>query len=69
MSVLTGLSRGIKYLSMFGIFLATFFLPTVMFSDNTWYLLNVVVQSIGHYFQWIIQVGFDCEAGPLGGLE
>ena len=61
-SVLTGLSRGIKYLSMFGIFLATFFLLTVMFSDNTWYLLNVVVQSIGHYFQWIIQVGFDCEA-------
>ena len=69
LSVLTGLKRGIMYLAMFGMFLATFFLLVVMFSDNTWYLLNVTVQSIGHYFQWIIQVGFDCEAFQQLGFE
>ena len=26
----------------------------VAFSDNFWYLLNLAVQSIGHYFQFII---------------
>ena len=29
----------------------------VLFADNTWYLLNVFVQSIGYYFQYLIQVG------------
>ena len=30
----------------------------VLFYDNTWYLLNVYVQSIGYYLQNIVQLGF-----------
>jgi hypothetical protein len=36
----------------FGLFIVF----TCLFLDNTWYLLNSFVQSIGHYLQWIVQV-------------
>jgi len=32
------------------------------FSDNTWHILNVYVQSIGYYLQWIVQLGFHTDA-------
>lgn len=50
-SVLTGLNKGIKSLASLTFMAANFFLLICLFSDNTWYLLNVIVQSIGHYFQ------------------
>lgn len=31
---------------------------TCLFYDQTWYLLNVYVQSFGYYLQYIIQLGF-----------
>ena len=34
----------------------------IFFSSDTWYLLNVFVQSIGYYLQWIIQLGFHTDA-------
>ena len=30
----------------------------ILLHDDTWYLLNVYVQSIGYYLQNIIQLGF-----------
>jgi len=45
----------------------------VLFLDNTVYLLNLYVQSMGYYFQWILQIGFHSDAfeqlGPSAGAE
>ena len=30
----------------------------ILLHDDTWYLLNVYVQSIGYYLQNIVQLGF-----------
>ena len=35
-----------------------FIMLIVLFYDNTWFLLNVYVQSIGYYLQYIVQLGF-----------
>lgn len=34
----------------------------VFFADNTWYILNLFVQSTGYYFQWVVQLGFHTDA-------
>ncbi len=34
-----------------------FIMLIVFLYDDTFYLLNVYVQSIGYYLQWIIQLG------------
>ena len=34
----------------------------VTYADNTWYVLNVGVQTTGYYLQHLLQVGFDSEA-------
>lgn len=57
-SVLTGLNYGIKFLSQFTFILGLFLCLMILFLDNTWFLLNSFVQSIGHYFQYVLQVGF-----------
>jgi len=61
-SVLTGLRYGIKTLSEICFYLGNFLLMSTLFLDDTWYLLNVMTQSIGFYFQWIIQLGWWCDA-------
>mmetsp|Transcript_30588 Transcript_30588/g.47925 ORF Transcript_30588/g.47925 Transcript_30588/m.47925 type:complete len:672 (-) Transcript_30588:139-2154(-) len=61
-SVMLGLARGIKNFSLFTFALGCFLLFALMFLDNTWYLLNVYTQSIGHYIQYVILVGFQCDA-------
>jgi choline-glycine betaine transporter len=61
-SVLSGLDRGIKTLSQLAFSCGAMVLLVCLFRDNTWYLLNVMVQSTGYYLQYVIQVGFDCEA-------
>ena len=61
LSVVTGLNRGLKTLSQIAMSLCLIILMFVLFADNTGYLLNVFVQSIGYYLQYIIQAGFDCE--------
>ena len=34
----------------------------VLFADDTWFLANLYVQSLGYYCQWIIQLGFHTDA-------
>ena len=33
-----------------------------LFYENTWYIFNLYVQSVGYYLQWIIQLGFHTDA-------
>lgn len=50
-SVLSGLSIGIKYLSNIAFFFGIFLLFAVFVLDRTSYQLNLMIQSIGYYFQ------------------
>ena len=39
-----------------------FLMMFVLFYDNTWFLLNLYVQSIGYYLQYLVQLGFHTDA-------
>ena len=69
LSVLSGLDRGIKTLSQCAFSCGMIVMITIVFADNTWYILNVMVQTTGYYLQYVIQVGFDCEAFQQLGYE
>ena len=61
-SVISGLKLGIRRLSELCFTVGMFILMVVLFYDNTWYILNLYVQSIGYYLQWILQLGFHTDA-------
>ena len=61
-SVVSGLKIGIRRLSEICFGLGMFIMMIGLFADNTWHALNVYVQSIGYYIQWIIQIGFHTDA-------
>lgn len=71
-SVLTGLRKGIRYLSWVCFILGNTLAFSVLFLDETWYILDVMTQTVGYYFQHIIELGFWCDAfvrsGENGGL-
>eukprot|EP00960_Hanusia_phi_P005693 165070-Hanusia_phi.AAC.1 len=41
----------------------------LLFTDNTWFLLNSYVQSLGYYIQYVIQVGFECDTWQQLNIE
>ena len=51
-----------QLLSQICLGLGMFIMLIVLFSDNSWYLLNLFVQSIGYYFQHFIGLGFQTDA-------
>ena len=61
-SVVSGLKVGIKFLSEICFALGMFIMLIVFLADDTWYFLNLYVQSIGYYLQNIIQLGFHTDA-------
>ncbi len=61
-SVISGLKVGIRRLSEVCFCMGMALMMFVLFYDDTWFLLNLYVQSIGYYFQWIIQLGFHTDA-------
>jgi hypothetical protein len=69
LSVLSGLDRGIKTLSAVAFTLGATVWLGIVYADNTWYVLNVAVQTTGYYLQHVIQVGFDCDAFQQLGFE
>jgi len=60
-SVLTGLSRGIKWLSNLNILLAVFLLVWVLTLGPTLFILKSVTASIGYYFTHILQSSFETD--------
>ena len=61
-SVVSGLNVGIKRLSEICFALGMFIMLIIFLADDTWYFLNVYVQSLGYYVQNIIQLGFHTDA-------
>merc|ERR1719163_1437954 len=68
-SVVSGIKNGIKRLSQLTFGLGNALLFSLVYLDNTWYLLNSYVQSLGHYVNYFIQVGFQCDTFSQLGLE
>ena len=50
-SISLGLHRGIQTLANFTFSVGLLVVFSLLFMDNTWFLLNSFVQSVGHYFQ------------------
>ncbi|XP_065670241.1 trimethylamine transporter [Hydra vulgaris] len=66
-SVISGVKFGIKWLSEICFMVGTVLLLVVFFSDDTWFLLNLFVQSCGYYVQNFIEVGFHTDAFEMKG--
>ena len=49
--------------------LGNILLFSLLFLDNTWFLLNSYVQSLGHYLQYVVMVGFQCDTWEQLNLE
>ena len=69
LSVVTGLRRGLKTFSQITFTLGNLLLFSLVYLDNTWFLLNSYVQSMGHYLQYITVVGFETDAWQQLSLE
>ncbi|CAE8615072.1 unnamed protein product [Polarella glacialis] len=61
-SAMTGVERGIKVLSQTALVLSSLLMVSVLFADNTEFLLNLIVQSIGYHLQWLLQLSFATDA-------
>ncbi|MET0296023.1 MAG: BCCT family transporter [Microbacterium sp.] len=61
-SVLSGVARGMKWLSTFNLLLAAAVLLFVLFAGDTTYLLREWVQSIGAYIQNFVGLSFSVSA-------
>ena len=61
-SVVSGLKVGIRRLSEICFTLGMFIMLIGFFYNNPWHSLNVYVQSVGYYLQWIVQLGFHTDA-------
>lgn len=62
LSVISGLKLGIRRLSELCFGIGMILMLIVLFFDDTWYLLNLYVQSIGYYLQYVVQIGFHTDA-------
>ena len=61
-SVISGLKLGIRRLSEICFGLGVFLMLVILFYDDTFFLLNLYVQSLGYYLQNFIQIGFHTDA-------
>jgi len=66
-SVITGMKVGIRRLSELCFGIGCILMFVVFFADNTFYLCNVFVQSLGYYLQWFVQLGFHTDAFAMEG--
>ena len=72
-SVLTGVGYGIRRISEICFSAGMFLMLVVLLLDNTVYLLNLYVQSMGFYMQNLLQISFHSDAfeqlGPSHGAQ
>lgn len=63
LSAVSGLSRGIKYLSLINVYLGLGMLVFLLFTGPTGYLLNLFTQTFGAYWSNIVTLSFWSDAG------
>lgn len=66
-SVVTGVAKGIKWLSNFNMGIAGFMLLFVLIAGPTIFILREFIQSIGFYLQNLLQLSFDITAMQVQG--
>jgi len=64
-SVVSGVGMGVRRLSETCFGVGMFLMLSVFFLEDTWFLLNLYCQTIGYYIQYVIQIGFQCDAFEL----
>eukprot|EP01024_Parvocaulis_polyphysoides_P014282 TRINITY_DN1579_c0_g2_i5.p1 TRINITY_DN1579_c0_g2~~TRINITY_DN1579_c0_g2_i5.p1 ORF type:complete len:580 (-),score=47.57 TRINITY_DN1579_c0_g2_i5:1239-2804(-) len=62
LSVVSGLKFGIRRLSEITFCLGTFLLLVMFFQEDTFFILNLITQSIGFYIQYFPQLSFHSDA-------
>eukprot|EP00928_Gymnodinium_smaydae_P046729 TRINITY_DN3114_c0_g1_i1.p1 TRINITY_DN3114_c0_g1~~TRINITY_DN3114_c0_g1_i1.p1 ORF type:complete len:1095 (-),score=177.76 TRINITY_DN3114_c0_g1_i1:403-3687(-) len=65
LSVISGLNRGIKDLSRLAFALSALLLLYVMFAGDTWFQLNLTVQTFGYYIWYLPKIAFHTDAFEL----
>jgi len=68
-SQMLGLRRGVRTLSVLTFTAGTCLVLLLLFLDNTWYILNSIVQSFGHYLHNLLLVGFKTDATEQLAIE
>ena len=61
-STVSGVGMGIRRLSEICFMVGMFLMIVALLMDNTFYILNLYVQSFGYYFQYLMQIGFHTDA-------
>ena len=61
-STVSGVGMGIRRLSETCFLVGMFLMVVALFMDDTFFILNLYCQSIGYYFQHLMQLGFHCDA-------
>jgi len=61
-SVVLGLKRGIKMLAEIAFGLSLFILISVLFMDETWYILNALTSTLGYYLWYLPKISFHTDA-------
>jgi len=61
-SVVSGIHNGIKTIAIVAFMLANFLLIMVFFMDDAFYSLDIMVQTVGHYLQYFLELGFATDA-------
>ena len=59
---LIGLKKGIANLSLLAMTFGTCLVLIVFMLDNSWFLLNLFVQSTGYYLNWLTELGAHTDA-------
>eukprot|EP00438_Fugacium_kawagutii_P010746 Skav218262 [mRNA] locus=scaffold2035:159554:161545:- [translate_table: standard] len=62
LSVVAGLEVGIKSVSYAAFMLGNFLILVVFCLDETWYLLNVLVSTLGFHLQYFLETAFNTDA-------
>eukprot|EP00116_Pleurobrachia_bachei_P003413 sb/3463675/ len=65
-SVVSGLGKGIRRISEICFTVGMFVMLVVFLLGDPWYTLNLFTQSVGYYFQWVIQLGTHSDAFEMG---
>lgn len=69
LSVLSGLDRGLKWLSQFNLALALVLMAVVLLAGPTLFIINFFLDSLGGYFQNLIQMSLTADAIGGGGWQ
>mmetsp|Transcript_43578 Transcript_43578/g.79365 ORF Transcript_43578/g.79365 Transcript_43578/m.79365 type:complete len:896 (+) Transcript_43578:80-2767(+) len=62
LSVVSGIGQGIKNLSRLTFALGMFLLLVILFMGETYFCLDVIVQTIGYYMFYFFKIGFQTDA-------